>query len=352
MNHRLARRLRYAIAIVAHYSGIDALYRTLTGAGLIVLMLHRLRDTPDPYPLSTSRASFHQLVHWLRAREALTGLQDGLQALADPQSRHLHYAITFDDGYRDNLRMLDRARDGSTDSDVVALPPAVIYVTTRHVGGDPIWVYRLEHAFESRTRDRIDLAMLGQGEVDIADPDERQRLYDLLPVVLKQLAPDALQACVDDIVRQADPQPPTPAREMLDWDDIRRLHAQGVQIGAHTRHHVILAQTDAGSARHEILGSHADISDAIGVPPAHFAYPNGNARDFSERDVALVREAGFTTAVTSIEGINRRGVDRYRILRQNVHEDRYLSPAGQLSAALFFSETSGVLSWLRTRRAS
>jgi len=109
---------------------------------------------------------------------------------------------------------------------------------------------------------------------------------------------------------------------------------------------------DANRARAEITGSQADIAAALAAAPAHFAYPNGGPADFSDRDVAIVREAGFRTAVTSIEGVNRRGVDPYRILRHNVHEERYRAPFGHLSEALFFSETSGVLGWLRTRRAA
>ena len=345
MKRRLLRWLRYAIALGAHYTGGDFLYRQLTGAGLVVLMLHRLRDAHDPYPLSMSNAGFRQLVHWLRDREALVGLEDGLQALSDPHRHNVNYAITFDDGYRDNLGLLDlQGRRGAV--------PAIVYVATSHVGSEPIWAYRLQHAVEARTRDRLDLGTLGLGHFDLSEAMDRERLYAAVPSRLKQFEPRELEACVDDIVEQTRPQPTSAAGEMLDWPDIRTLEANGVRIGAHTRHHVLLSRVDARTARAEILGSQADIAEAIDLPPAHFAYPNGGAADFSERDVRVVREAGFATAVTSIEGTNRRGVDPYRILRHNVHEERYRAPSGRLSRALFFSETSGLLGWLRMRRAA
>ena len=348
MRQRLLRWLRYAIALGAHHSGLDFLYRRATGAGLVVLMLHRLRDEPDPYPLSTSNASFRQLVRWLRERQALVGLEDGLQALSDRQRPQVNYAITFDDGYRDNLGLLDLA-DSEGQHEAV---PAIVYVATRHVGGEPIWAYRLQHAVESRTRDRLDLGVLGLGQFDLSQAIDRERLYALLPPRLKQLEPQDLEACVDDLVAQTQPQPASAQGEMLDWQQIRALDARGVCIGAHTRHHVLLSRVDADTAQAEIVGSQADIANAIDAAPAHFAYPNGGAADFGDRDVRIVREAGFATAVTSIEGTNRRGVDRYRILRHNVHEQRYRAPSGRLSRALFFSETSGLLGWLRTRRAA
>ena len=344
MRQRVLRWARYMIALVAHHTGLDFLYRRITGAGLVVLMLHRLRDEHDPYPLSTSKASFQQLVRWLRDRDVLVGLEEGLQALEDPHGAQVNYAITFDDGYRDNLWLIDMQ---------LGAVPAIVYVVTGNIGGEPIWVYRLHHAVESRTRDRLDLGALGLGHFDLSDPIDRERLYALLPPRLKELEPRALEDCINGVLEQTRPGAvPEEHREMLNWQEIRKLDANGIHIGAHTRNHVLLSRVDNRTAREEIIGSHVDIARAIDAAPAHFAYPNGGAEDFSERDVGIVREAGFGTAVTSIEGINRRGTDPYRILRHNVHEDRYRAPLGHLSQALFFSETSGLLGWLRTRRAA
>lgn len=336
--------LRYLFALFAHYSGLDVLYRRAAGAGLVVVMLHRLRDEHDPFPLSTSRASFGQLVRWLRERRALVGLEEGLGMLEGARSSHVNYAITFDDGYRDNLGVLDTQ---------LGAVPAIVYVATAHVGGEPIWVYRLHHAIAARTHDDLDLDALGLGRFDLSDAQQRQRLYDLLPPRLKQLEPEAVDTWVDAVIAQTRPTPRLPQEsEMLDWHEIDALHARGILIGAHTRRHVLLSRVDDDAARAEIQGSRNEIAARLGAAPAHFAYPNGSAADFGERDVRLVREAGFRTAVTSIEGINRRGTDPYRILRYNVHEARYRAPSGHLSQALFFSETSGLLGWLRSRRAA
>ena len=58
--------LRYSLALCSHYSGLDGLYRQLSGAGLVILMLHRLRDGQDPYSLSVPCAQLRQIVAWLR----------------------------------------------------------------------------------------------------------------------------------------------------------------------------------------------------------------------------------------------------------------------------------------------
>ncbi len=334
---------RYALALSAHYSGLDLLYRRFSGAGLVVLMLHRLRDEVDPYPLSMSRQSLRQLVGWLRNRQALVGLDEGLQQLEETDAAGVNYAITFDDGYHDNLGLIDPE---------LGAVPAVVYVATDQIGGDPIWVYRLTHAVERRTRDHLDLGSLGLGHFDLADPGERNRLYALLPPRLKQFKPDELNACIDSLFAQTQPSAvPDEQREMLDWEEVRKLDAHGIRIGAHTRNHVLLSRVDETTARDEIVESRERISRELGVPPRHFAYPNGGVGDFGDRDVQLARDAGFKTAATSIEGVNRLDTDPFQLLRYNVHEDRFRSPSGGLSEALFFSETSGLLGWLRAWRA-
>jgi peptidoglycan/xylan/chitin deacetylase (PgdA/CDA1 family) len=338
--------VRYLLALGSHYSGLDALYRRCRGAGLVILMLHRLRDGQDPYPLSVPRAQLRQIVAWLRERSALVALGDGLALLSSIRDARVNYAITFDDGYRDNLGLVD----GALGRDPV---PAVVYVATGHIGGEPIWAYRVVHAVESRSRDQIDLGGLGLGYFDLSLSDDRHRLYTLLPPRLKTLKPAELEAWVDRICEQARPRPlPHDDRDMLEWDDVRRLAAHGVEIGGHTCSHAILSRLDDAAAGEEIGLSRASIAAELGQAPRHFAYPNGSHADFGERDVRLVREAGFETATTSIEGVNRRGADPYRLRRYNVHEDRFRAPSGRLSRALFFSETSGMLGWLREWRAA
>lgn len=333
--------LRYLLALGSHYSGMDQLYRWANGPGLVVLMLHRLRDEDDPQPLSISVDSLEDMLSWLRRRNALVGLDDGLGALEERNGRKTLYAITLDDGYRDNLGLID----GSLEA-----VPAIIYMATQHIGEDPVWIYRLVHAVESRTSHQVDLSGLGLGQYNLSDAFDRRRLLAQAPPCLKLLAPYELEGWIDNLYRQTRPYPESPKRHaMLDWDDARKLHAHGIQIGAHTRHHVLLSQVDEATAREEIEGSRDDIAVELGNPPLHFAYPNGTLEDFGERDMHLVKQAGFRTATTTIEGVNRHGVDPFRLLRYNVHESRFLSPFGHQSLALFYSETSGLLGWFRAR---
>jgi peptidoglycan/xylan/chitin deacetylase (PgdA/CDA1 family) len=340
MPEDLRRLARWTIAVLCHYSGADALYRHLRGPALAILMFHRVRDEPDPYPLSITRSRFMAILRWLRRGNYLTALDSGLKALAAgaPGTR---YALTFDDGYRDNLALLDAPEP----------PPAVVYLATGHIGGESIWAYRLAGAVAVRRNSRIDLGDLSLGRWDLDDGQSATRFLNDVGEHLKALPADALEQAVADICARLDPAPAAAATDMLDWEQAQRLHQAGIEIGAHTVHHAILSRVPESVAKEEVVRSRDDVSRHV-APPRHFAYPNGGPADFGEREIALVREAGFATAVSTVEGVNRPGADPYRLRRHNVHEERFHSPLRRFSRALFFSETSGILDWLRTRRAA
>lgn len=333
---------RYTIALCSYYSGMDWLYQRLCGAGLVILMLHRVRDEPDPHPLSLSKRSLRDIVGWLRGNKALVSLDEGLNKLDRKDNSRVHFAITFDDGYRDNLRLIDHD---------MGQVPAVVYLATDSIGGEPIWIYRLTNAVQARTVDQLDLHELGLGRRDLSEPGEPERLFAELPPRLKFLQPEQIEAWIARIHAQLQPRPVQEAqRDMLDWDEVRTLDANGIVIGAHTCGHVLLSRVDEARARAEINGSRARLIEQTGKAPRHFAYPNGGCDDFGDRDVRLAEEAGFHTATTSIEGINRPQTHRFRLLRFNVHEQRFRTPVGHFSKALFFSETCGLLSWVRALR--
>jgi peptidoglycan/xylan/chitin deacetylase (PgdA/CDA1 family) len=91
----------------------------------------------------------------------------------------------------------------------------------------------------------------------------------------------------------------------LTWSQLREMHDQGMEIGAHTRTHPMLARLDAARARAEIAEPKGELEDRLQHEIERFAYPFGDARfDFSSSTVRLVREAGFRSAAS----VHLRGI--------------------------------------------
>jgi peptidoglycan/xylan/chitin deacetylase (PgdA/CDA1 family) len=64
---------------------------------------------------------------------------------------------------------------------------------------------------------------------------------------------------------------------LLGWDDLRRLAAEGVEIGSHTASHPRLTDLDWTGLAREALRSRTALTQALGRPPRVIAYPYGDA---------------------------------------------------------------------------
>lgn len=89
-------------------------------------------------------------------------------------------------------------------------------------------------------------------------------------------------------------------RGFLTEDQVRILsQSKYVEIGAHTLDHAYLKIARHDYARQQIFVSKAYLEELIGQPIKTFAYPFGA---FDEDSAALVKEAGYTAAVSVIYG--------------------------------------------------
>jgi peptidoglycan/xylan/chitin deacetylase (PgdA/CDA1 family) len=64
-------------------------------------------------------------------------------------------------------------------------------------------------------------------------------------------------------------------REMLRWNEIREMHAYGIDFGAHTLTHRDLTQLDEIELDRELRVSQQILTDALGERIGLFAYPKG-----------------------------------------------------------------------------
>jgi len=99
------------------------------------------------------------------------------------------------------------------------------------------------------------------------------------------------------------------------WNQMRRLAAAGMGIGAHDVHHVELAQRGPGlppaSAAEmwfEVNQARLTIGRQLGRLPDSMAYVGGG---YNAQLVALVKRAGYTTARSVEGGVSQDRADRY-----------------------------------------
>jgi len=113
----------------------------------------------------------------------------------------------------------------------------------------------------------------------------------------------------------------------ITWAEVRQLADAGMGIGAHDVHHVQLAELGSGRPDaspsvmwSEVNGARQIIGQQIGTLPDSMAYVGGG---FDATLEALVKQAGYTTARTTIRGIEQMPEHRYalRVVAIAPHDD-------------------------------
>lgn len=159
-----------------------------------------------------------------------------------------------------------------------------------------------------------DLSSLGLGTYSLDGDASRRGAIDAILARIKYRPLRERGALVEELA--AEMRATLPNDLMMRPTQIKRLHDEGMEIGGHTVSHPILAVLDSEQARDEIVDGKRCLEEITGAPVVLFAYPNGKpGRDYGARDVELVREAGFTAAVSTLGATANRGSDIFQLPR-------------------------------------
>lgn len=278
----------------ARWTGAAALARQFLAGSGAILMLHRVTvQNWSPLGLNAGLAItpgfLDEVLAGLRRRgQTIVAMDEMLEAISANRS-HQVVAITADDAYLDNL--------------TEALPvfeahgaPFTIYVAPGLVSGEmlPWWevAEELVMAREELQLPEFTLSCRTMAEKRVAACRLMQWLENGVPEMEQQ---EALRRLGAD---------PGPRRRFMNWDELRRLASHPlVTLGAHTVHHVALARLEEAQALKEMQDCVSIIAAETGSCPRHFAYPYGHEAQAGAREVALARQAGFATAVTTRHGV-------------------------------------------------
>lgn len=275
---------------------------------LSVLIFHRVLAKPDElFPGEPDVEQFGRILSWLRDWFQVLPLDEAGLRLANRTLPPRAAAITFDDGYADNVEQ--------------ALPvllshrmSATFFIASEFVDGGMMWNDKVIEAIRVCTLAGIDLHEIGLGTMSVDTVERRRAAIDQILVHIKHLDPAQREQSVESVRKAccADRLPGS----MMTVAQLRRLHAAGMLIGAHTCSHPILTRLPDDQARSEILGSKAVLEDHLQAPVTLFAYPNGRpGQDYAAVHVQMVRDAGFAAAVSTAPGAADPQTDLFQLPR-------------------------------------
>lgn len=215
--------------------------------------------------------------------------------------------ITFDDGYKDNL--------------AVAVPilkryglAATFFIATGFLGGGRMWNDDIIEAVRALPDGSVDWSEFDLGQHDLVSDDHRRATIAAVLGKLKYAPHDIRAATARKIASSAGLDDKSDL--MMTSDEVRSLRAAGMEIGGHTWSHPILNSLGDDDAYSEIVRGKSELEAILGERVNVFAYPNGNPeRDFAPEHVHMIREAGFSAAVTTERGVGKPDDDPLLIPR-------------------------------------
>jgi len=147
------------------------------------------------------------------------------------------------------------------------------------------------------------------------DDGYEDNYHNLLPLLQKFQARAVIYTLADRTVRsnQWDMALGEPEAPLMSDEQLIACHQSGhVEIGSHGLAHQHLPQLTDAEVREEIVNSKSALESLIDDEVVSFAYPYG---DYGEREVNLVREAGYIFGVGTINGPLSMAADLMQVRR-------------------------------------
>jgi peptidoglycan/xylan/chitin deacetylase (PgdA/CDA1 family) len=268
------------------------------------------------------------------ARHGLTPItvSEGLAWLEQAASGR-RVALTFDDGYADNVRHALPLLAGAGARATFFLTAGLIEQRRAP------WWDELVHLLTSTREARLEHQ--GRRHGLERDGDRIRALRALLPAF--RAAPAAQRSLLAELAGRLRVETRAPC-ELATWEECASLVAAGMEVGAHTLTHPFLSTLPAAGQAAEIAGSFDLIERRLGLRPRGLAYPGG---DHDAWSLEAARDAAAAWAVTTRAGDNRPDTPRFALLRRGLSEGACLGPGGRFSARLAMAELDGAFDALR-----
>ncbi len=322
--------------------GARRLLERHVGGTAVVLIYHRVAKLQsDPQLLAVSPEHFDAQMQLIDEEYQPISLDELAAGLARRSVPNRAVAVTFDDGYADNLANAEPilAARGV---------PATVFVSSGYVASDrEFWWDELEQILLSpgvlsgrpryqhglvrllgRARGRSNLLRARcRRPARLERPGRTTRTHARVPTwrwpkrfvlclrIRESRCSTALHAAAgtSPVVRPS--HRPMTALEVAQLDS-----STVVDIGGHTVSHLLLARHPAHEQRAEIVDDRAALSKVCARPISAFSYPYGGLEDYSDDSVRLAREAGYEYACSNHPGVVKPWTDPYRLPRHIVRD--------------------------------
>lgn len=284
----------------------------------LVLLYHRIANDPiDAQSLTVLPEYFEEHLKELAKNYRTIPLHQLLEELHHDTSNAATIALTFDDGYIDNL--------------INAVPllekyglHATIFVTSGMVGSDEeFWWDQLERIFltgEPLPESLRITTSEGIKEWDLTNAGYRLKALDELGNILRGKPYKKINQFINNLFDQTGIRKGARyTHRAINSEQLKELSkSPSIEIGSHAITHTRLSILSPEDQRLEISESRRRLESIIQKPVRLFSYPFGTTADFTTDTERIVKEEGYEAGIANIQGYVVKPVNRYSIPRRLV----------------------------------
>lgn len=292
---------------------------------LLILTYHRALPEVRLNPLNTivSLKAFKRQIDGLAKRFPIISLGDAVnQSGSGLIKDKIQVVLTFDDGYRDNYEIVFPIlrKKGL---------PAVFFVPTNYAGSNmPVWDWEIVVRLLTDERGAKDLIESGRFLLgDNTGGSKRLAAFRILEA-MKSFDTASRDEIVGFLRQASEARLNTydfKSEGCMDWPEIKKMSAAGMEIGSHGLTHRPLARIPLEAAIDEIVNSKAAIEKETDKPCIHFSFPFGSRKDYNQILIDRVRQAGFRSCLINIHGYNYMSPESFCLKRIIMEESTNLN---------------------------
>lgn len=310
---------------------------------LVILNYHRISDKKEgkslsPFDIGVTTEKFEKEMRYLARNFSVIPFSRAIDLLKNGTDwPRFPVVISFDDGYRDvylnAFPVLERFNLS-----------AIVFISTRMVEkGESFWWDELEGLVAHNHLEEIKLALENcfspEYDLDLGHlkqiQDKRVFLATLTERIkkIKGKYRDELLNRLKPLLKLEEEE----KREVLSWDEIKKLRKNGIELGSHTHNHYLLTFEDQKTITEELKVSKQKLEESLEEKIEFLSYPSGLYNPEIEK---MAEECGYKAGCSNSYGFNHKGIDFFSLKRLSLEEsqslDDFIISLGRALGALPF----------------
>ncbi len=293
MLSRVLRRLE-------SFLGADSIRWSNIPDGIYSFNFHRIGDWKktrfDPCVFSCSSEQLDNLVVFFKQNFDIISIAEAV-ALVNKSPLKIYgkyLVITFDDGYKDNYTQ--------------AFPilkhhnvPACFFIATSLIGNKKLpWWDRIAYNYKKNKFKSIKLS--SWNSTVKYSGDDREFVRSILSAAKVSRVP--IEEQLQEIEELFPLEGELPTQEFLSWGNLEEMILHGMDVGAHSHNHEILANLSQEEIIYELTHSKMLIEKNLSYHVSSFSYPVGSQGTYNEKVTQALVDCGYDIAFNFQPGIN------------------------------------------------